>query len=53
MRLFKFARRLWQGFYALLRMHHLVELQQGRKVDRFSFGCSGFFAHKKTARGRQ
>lgn len=26
MRLFKWARRSWQGVYAILRMHHLVEL---------------------------
>lgn len=26
MQLFKFARRSWQGIYALLRMHHLFEL---------------------------
>jgi hypothetical protein len=26
MRLIKFARHSWQVFYAILRMHHLVEL---------------------------
>jgi hypothetical protein len=33
MRLFKWARRSWQGFYALLRMQHLVELLRDQMDD--------------------
>ena len=33
MRPIKWIRRSWQGFYALLRMHHLVELLRDHLDD--------------------